>query len=97
MISLAWLGRCFGVLPRVRGIRTTGAYALVRHPMYASFIVMDTGLVLNSLSPWNLALLLTGVGLFALRIASEEHAFKNVEAYQSYSKLVRWRLCPGLF
>ena len=32
--SVAFLGRCFGVLPDVRGLVMRGPYRLVRHPLY---------------------------------------------------------------
>ena len=34
LVSVAVLGRCFGVLPDVRGLVTRGPYRFVRHPLY---------------------------------------------------------------
>lgn len=83
--AAASLGRCFGLAPEVRGLVTSGAYRLVRHPLYLGEAVAGLGLVLPVLSP------LTG-GVFALFLACqvarsrrEERALANAfPAYAAY-------------
>src|SRR2546430_14697031 len=43
LISLLAMGRLFGIRPALRGLVTRGAYRLVRHPMYLSYVVGDIG------------------------------------------------------
>ncbi len=45
IVSLAVLGRCFGLFPEVRGLVVRGPYALVRHPLYMGEIVTMLGIV----------------------------------------------------
>src|SRR5881394_1048149 len=71
--SVAVLGRCFGVLPDVRGLVTRGPYRLVRHPLYLGELTAVLGVVLGSREP-----LLAGVtwlvcaGLQLVRTGYEE-------------------------
>jgi protein-S-isoprenylcysteine O-methyltransferase Ste14 len=46
--SVAVLGRCFGVLPDVRGLVTRGPYRLVRHPLYLGELTAALGLAVGS-------------------------------------------------
>lgn len=46
-----WAGP-FGFVAADRGLKTRGPYAVVRHPMYASYLLLQSGYVLRSLSPW---------------------------------------------
>ena len=41
--SVAFLGRCFGVLPDVRGLVMRGPYRLVRHPLYLGELTAAAG------------------------------------------------------
>ena len=48
------LNRSFGVAPENRGVKTGGAYKLVRHPMYLGYILTETGYVVENSSAFNL-------------------------------------------
>jgi protein-S-isoprenylcysteine O-methyltransferase Ste14 len=97
LVSVAFLGRNFGVLPAARGLVTRGPYRVVRHPVYLGEIGACTGLALAAPSPVNAAVL--GALLLAqtVRMRLEERAlcdaFPEYEAYAlSTPRLVpRWQ------
>lgn len=95
--ALASLGRSFGVLPAQRGVATNGLYRLVRHPLYAAYVVMDAGFLLLHPSPRNVVVLLAGLALYTLRIEGEERVLARAAAWRAYRRRVRWRLVPGLW
>lgn len=95
--ALVSLGRCFGVLPICRGVQTKGLYRLVRHPVYASYILMDVGLVVSWFSLRNLLLFLLGCGLFLRRIHDEEALLRRFAPYREYAAAVRFRLFPLVY
>ncbi len=51
------LGRSFGLVPANRGIVRSGVYRLVRHPIYAGYLVSHAAFVVGHFSLWNAALL----------------------------------------
>jgi hypothetical protein len=64
LASLLSLGRLFGVRPALRGLATTGAYRLVRHPMYFAYLNADVGV---NLEEWNAGtVMLVSVGWASL-------------------------------
>lgn len=95
--SVAFLGRCFGILPDVRGLVTRGPYRLVRHPLYLGELTAVLGVVLGSRSPvWAGLTWLGCVGLQLVRTGYEE---RNIRAefpeYEEYAARTK-RLIPGL-
>jgi protein-S-isoprenylcysteine O-methyltransferase Ste14 len=77
---------------------STGPYAIVRHPMYASAAVYFTGLALALGSYWGLiASGLTILG-FVWRLFDEEKLLREkLPGYVEYCARVRWRLIPRVF
>ncbi len=77
---------------------STGPYAIVRNPMYASAAVYLIGVSLALGSYWGLiAVILTILGL-AVRLADEEKFLaQNLPGYTEYCAKVRWHLVPGIF
>ena len=95
ILSFAFLGRCFAVLPAIRGTITRGPYSFIRHPAYLGELAMVTACVLAVPPNWGqpIVLVLASV-LFVARIRVEERLLMTGHAYQSYCRKVRWRLVP---
>ena len=91
------LGRSFGVVAANRGVRVHGLYRVVRHPIYAAYLLAVTGVVLNHPSLWNVTVLLVWTTIQAQRTLAEERVLADDPAYRSYASRVRYRLIPGIW
>ena len=91
------LGRSFGFAAADRGVVTRGAYTIVRHPMYASYLLLESGYLLQSLSPWNAAILVIGTVCNGGRALAEERLLANNKDYLAYRHRVRRRIIPGIW
>jgi protein-S-isoprenylcysteine O-methyltransferase Ste14 len=91
------LRRSFGVAPANRGIKISGPYRYVRHPMYAGYLMVHIGLILLLPSLLNLTIYAIGWWAQILRLQAEERLLGEDEAYVAYTKQIRWRLVPGVF
>jgi hypothetical protein len=89
--GLASLGRSFGIAPADRGLVCSGAYRLVRHPMYAGELLSFLAVILANPGIWNGLLFFIILLVFILRIGWEEQILNG---YAAYSRWVRWRLLP---
>jgi len=95
--SVAFLGRCFGVLPDVRGLVTRGPYRLVRHPLYLGELTAALGIVVGA-QRWApaLAAWLVCLGLQLVRTRYEERSLRaEFPEYAPYADRTK-RLIPGL-
>lgn len=90
------LRRSFGLVPANRGVKVSGAYRFVRHPMYTGYVLNHIGFLLLFFSAWNLAVYLTCWILLYLRVIEEERFLLNDPQYVDYTKTVRSRVIPGL-
>jgi protein-S-isoprenylcysteine O-methyltransferase Ste14 len=100
MISLVaklTLGRSFGVVAANRGVKRSGVYGAVRHPMYLGYFLTYAGVLLLNPSLWNSVLLLTWAALQIARIEAEERILMLDPAYQDHAGRVRFRLVPFVY
>jgi len=95
--SLCSLGRSFGVIPANRRIKISGAYKLVRHPVYASEMLFYFGFLIGNISIFNLcAVLLILLGQL-YRAASEEFLLSKERIYSTYMAIVPYRFFPKIY
>lgn len=91
------LGRSFGFAAADRGLVRRGPYAVVRHPIYASYLLLQCGYILQSVSLRNVIVLLVASGFNVGRALVEEELLAGNPAHASYRAKVRWRLIPGVW
>ncbi len=97
LAALAALGRSFGFAAADRGLATRGPYAIVRHPVYAAYIVIQGGYLLQSVSWWNALVMTFATGCNVGRALAEERLLTESGDYLAYRSRVRWRLVPGIW
>lgn len=97
MVSFLALGRSFGFAAADRGLVKRGPYAVVRHPIYASYFVLQAGYLLQSIDVWNALVMLLVTGCNMGRLLAEERLLTTSAQYEAYRSTVRWRLLPGVW
>jgi protein-S-isoprenylcysteine O-methyltransferase Ste14 len=94
VVSLAYLGRCFGLFPEARGLVERGPYRWIRHPLYLGELVATLGLVLATASPVLFGVFLALVALQYTRARLEERALSEAfPAYADYQQRT-YRIVP---
>ena len=97
IVSLLALGRSFGFVAADRGLVTRGPYAVIRHPLYAAYVVIQAGYLLQSISVRNALVLVGATACNIGRAWAEERALATAPGYERYRQRVPWRLVPGLW
>lgn len=95
--GLLSLNRSFGLVAAQRDIKTGGLYRLVRHPLYASYLLSYCGYVLSNSSLSNLAVGLLGAVLLLWRLHREERFLSRDARYRVYMRQVKYRVIPLLY
>ncbi len=95
--SLLALGRSFGFAAADRGLVRRGPYTVVRHPIYASYFVLQFGYLLQSVSVRNALVMLFASSCNVGRALVEERLLARSGQYDPYRRQVRWRLLPGVW
>jgi protein-S-isoprenylcysteine O-methyltransferase Ste14 len=85
------LGTSIGIAPANRGLVEHGVYRIIRHPMYASYLISNLDAIIWNSSLWNWFLYFFIAATFVARILLEERVVSN---YGEYKQKVRWRLIP---
>ncbi|MBC2670228.1 methyltransferase family protein [Novosphingobium piscinae] len=91
------LRRSFGVAPANRGVKISGPYRFVRHPMYAGYALVHLAVMILMFHPMNIVIYAIGWWAQILRLLAEERLLAQDADYAAYMQTVRWRLIPGLF
>jgi protein-S-isoprenylcysteine O-methyltransferase Ste14 len=91
------LGRSFGFAAADRGLVRGGPYAVVRHPIYGAYLLLQSGYVLQSISLRNVIVFVVASGFNVGRALVEDDLLAGNPAHASYRAKVRWRLIPGVW
>jgi protein-S-isoprenylcysteine O-methyltransferase Ste14 len=91
------LGRSFGLVPANRGVVVRGPYTVVRHPIYAGYLVAHAGFLLAHPTWINIAIVLVADSALIVRALVEERSLSSDAAYQAYCARVAWHIVPGVF
>ena len=97
LLSFLALGRSFGFGAANRGLVARGPYAVVRHPIYSSYVLLQTGYLLQSPSVRNGVVMLFVTSCNVGRALAEERLLSNSASYDEYRTRVTRRLLPGLW
>lgn len=97
VVCLVSLGRSFGILIALREVRTAGIYAGIRHPMYASDLLLRLGYLVAHPSLKLCPLFLLCCGLYSWRALLEERFLSRDPSYAEYMRRVPYRFVPGIF
>lgn len=77
---------------------STGAYAIVRHPLYSGALLLLAFTPLALGSYWTLLVAVAMVPALAWRLLDEERFLKqNLPGYADYCRATRFRLIPGVW
>jgi protein-S-isoprenylcysteine O-methyltransferase Ste14 len=96
-IARLYMGRRFGLLPANRGLVVRGPFRLIRHPLYAAWILTAVGTSMGVPTIRNFAMTALSIPFMVWRIALEEELLDHDPQYLVYRQRVRWRLLPGVF
>lgn len=91
------LRRSFGVVAANRGVKASGPYRIVRHPMYLGYVISQTGILLAGPTLANTAIIALCWAMFVVRIRGEERILMRDESYRAFAARTRYRLVPRVF
>ncbi|MGJ0507913.1 MAG: methyltransferase family protein [Methylocystis sp.] len=91
------LGTSIGVIAANRGLKTGGPYRIIRHPMYAGYMVAQLGILLAGPNMRNCVVVVLCWIFFIWRISAEEKLLSRDENYVRFQRRTRARLFPGIY
>lgn len=96
-VASGFLGRSMGIVAANRGVKTSGLYGVVRHPIYAGHLLGYLGYLAANPSGRNALITTVTVVLIAARARAEERLLARDPAYRAYLGRTRWRLLPFVY
>jgi protein-S-isoprenylcysteine O-methyltransferase Ste14 len=97
VIAKLTLRLSFGMAPANRGLKVSGPYRLVRHPIYAAYLIGQVGFFLLNPTVWNASIYGVGLILQVLRINAEERVLAHDPGFGAFRAQTRFKLIPGLY
>ncbi len=97
IIGLITLRKSFGLLPADRGVVQHGVYRIVRHPIYAGYLVNYTCFLAQNYSEWNAFVFVVFVFFECYRLVREEKLLGRNPEYVTYTQTTKWRICPKIW
>ena len=97
IVGVLSLNRSFGLVAAKREIKTGGMYRFIRHPLYASYVVIMLGYLAGNPTARNLVVGIITIGCHVVRMLREERHLAQDSAYVHYMRRVRFRIVPLLF
>jgi protein-S-isoprenylcysteine O-methyltransferase Ste14 len=91
------LGRSFGIAPANRGVVARGPYTIVRHPIYAGYLITHVAFLVAQPTPLNLLIVAVADTALIARALIEERVLSTDVQYRTYCQRVAWHLVPGVF
>ncbi|NQT23263.1 MAG: isoprenylcysteine carboxylmethyltransferase family protein [Candidatus Omnitrophica bacterium] len=86
------------VVEKEQVVVTTGPYAIVRHPMYLSELVMFIFAPLALGSYWAITVNILLIAVLVVRIITEEQVLLlELKGYRDYTQKTKYRLIPGIW
>lgn len=95
--TLVSLNKSFAFLIALREVKTSGLYAVVRHPMYATDILLRIGYILGNFNSQNLFLFIFSTFCYVFRAILEERFLIQHPDYREYMGRVTFRFIPYIF
>lgn len=97
ILSLAYLGRCFGLFPEPRGLVTRGPYRWIRHPLYLGEIVLTVGIACGIATLPAVATLAAYIAFQLWRAKNEERALRAIFPEYRQHMQRTWLILPGIW
>ena len=97
VVTLLNLGRSFGILIAYRELKSHGLYGMVRHPMYATDILLRMGFLINHFNLFTLIVFIASTVCYVYRAILEERFLMHQPEYREYMHRVKYRFIPFVF
>jgi protein-S-isoprenylcysteine O-methyltransferase Ste14 len=94
VVTLLNLGRSFGILIAFRELKSHGLYGMVRHPMYATDILLRIGFLINHCTLFTVIAFIASTGCYVYRAILEERFLIQQPEYREYMEQVKYRFIP---
>jgi len=96
-LELAGIRQAFGLPLKEVTLRTTGAYGLVRHPIYLGWVLMVWSVPVMNGTRLVFAAISTLYLVIAIPLEERQMRRTLGATYDNYARIVRWRMVPGVY